>query len=86
MSSGEGFFSRWSQRKVQVRQGEAPPEPVHAVVPAPAKPPAPPAITPAPAEPTLALRLLKTCSSCASMVSIAFEPMLPELSTMKARL
>lgn len=53
MSSSEGFFSRWSQRKVQVRQGEAPPEPVHAVVPAPAKPPAPPAITPAPAEPAL---------------------------------
>lgn len=53
MSTGEGFFSRWSQRKVQVRQGEAPPEPVHAVVPAPAKPPAPPAITPAPAEPAL---------------------------------
>ena len=57
MSTGEGFFSRWSQRKVQVRQGEAPPEPVHAVVPAPApaQPPAPAtaASVPAPAEPAL---------------------------------
>ena len=57
MSSGEGFFSRWSQRKVQVRQGEAPPEPVHAAVPAPApaQPPAPAtaAPVPAPAEPAL---------------------------------
>lgn len=57
MSSGEGFFSRWSQRKVQVRQGEAPPEPVHAAVPAPApaQPPAPAtaASVPAPAEPAL---------------------------------
>lgn len=57
MSTGEGFFSRWSQRKVQVRQGEAPPEPVHAIVPAPApaQPPAPAiaASVPAPAEPAL---------------------------------
>lgn len=57
MSTGEGFFSRWSQRKVQVRQGEAPPEPVHAAVPAPApaQPPAPAtaASVPAPAEPAL---------------------------------
>lgn len=57
MSTGEGFFSRWSQRKVQVRQGEAPPEPVHAAVPAPApaQPPAPAtaAPVPAPAEPAL---------------------------------
>lgn len=57
MSSGDGFFSRWSQRKAQVRQGETPPEPVHAVVPAPApaQPPAPAtaAPVPAPAEPAL---------------------------------
>lgn len=57
MSGSEGFFSRWSQRKVQVRQGEAPPEPAHAAVPAPAPAPqaatgiAPPA--PAPAGPAL---------------------------------
>ncbi|MGR6805438.1 DUF3306 domain-containing protein [Sphaerotilus natans] len=55
MSGSEGFFSRWSQRKVQVRQGEAPPEPAHAAVPTPAPQAAtgiaPPA--PAPAEPAL---------------------------------
>jgi hypothetical protein len=57
MSGSEGFFSRWSQRKVQVRQGEAPPEPAHAAVPAPAPQAAtgiaPPAPAPAPAGPVL---------------------------------
>jgi hypothetical protein len=53
----EGFFSRWSQRKVQVRQGVALPEPAPAAVPAAAVPvvPEPPAgvdaATVAPAEP-----------------------------------
>ncbi|MFM2348960.1 MAG: hypothetical protein RL654_3713, partial [Pseudomonadota bacterium] len=55
MNGSEGFFSRWSQRKGQVRQGEAPPEPANAALPAPAPQAgtqvAPPA--PAPTEPAL---------------------------------
>jgi hypothetical protein len=67
MPADDSFFSRWSRRKVAVRQGEAlppepvpeppaaaaPPSPVAAVVAAPATEPAPTA-TPEPAAPTLA--------------------------------
>jgi hypothetical protein len=53
-----GFLSRWSQRKVQVRQGALPPEPAPvpaATVPVPpVVPPAEPVAAPAPPPPTLA--------------------------------
>lgn len=66
MAQDSGFLSRWSQRKVQARQGAAPPDapppgaapaavaaPATAVVPADALPPTAPPERPAPPPPTL---------------------------------